>query len=57
MAGAVTEGARAVLDIAVTIKCVPEEVAPKSNFKFDQVASIATIDELPQYDAIIFGTQ
>src|SRR6202034_1835890 len=44
----------------VTIKrvpeLVPEEVARKSNFKLDQAAPIATVNELPQYDAIVFGT-
>lgn len=35
---------------------VPEEVARKSGYKLDQPAPIATVDELPGYDAIIFGT-
>src|SRR5271156_5597428 len=60
MAGAIAEGAREVPNAEVTIKrvpeLVPEEVARKSNFKVDQAAPIATVDELPQYDAIIFGT-
>jgi NAD(P)H dehydrogenase (quinone) len=60
MAGAIAEGAREVPNAEVTIKRVPElvseEVARKSNFKLDQAAPIATVDELPQYDAIIFGT-
>src|ERR1700750_1321195 len=60
MAGAIAEGAREVPNAEVTIKrvpeLVPEEVARKSNFKLDQAAPIATADELPQYDAIIFGT-
>jgi NAD(P)H dehydrogenase (quinone) len=34
---------------------VPEEVARKSGFKLDQAAPIATVDELPNYDAIILG--
>src|SRR3984957_12016814 len=60
MAGAIAEGAREVPDTEVTIKrvpeLVPEEVAHKSNFKLDQPAPVATVDELPKYDAIIFGT-
>src|SRR5260370_4033839 len=60
MAEAVAEGARAVPATEVTIKRVPElvsdEVAKKSGMKVDQRAPIATVDELPNYDAIIFGT-
>jgi NAD(P)H dehydrogenase (quinone) len=59
MAGAVAEGARAA-GAEVTIKrvpeLVPEDVARKSGIKLDQPAPIATVDELPDYDAIIFGT-
>ena len=35
---------------------VPEELARKSGYKLDQPAPIATVNELPEYDAIIFGT-
>lgn len=60
LAKAVAEGARSVEGVEVTIKRVPElmpeEVARKAGAKLDQVAPIATIDELPHYDAIIFGT-
>jgi NAD(P)H dehydrogenase (quinone) len=35
---------------------VPEEVARKSGFKLDQAAPVATVPELADYDAIIFGT-
>ena len=35
---------------------VPEEVARKSGFKSDQKAPVAKIEELADYDAIIFGT-
>ncbi|MGH8497858.1 MAG: NAD(P)H:quinone oxidoreductase [Methylococcales bacterium] len=60
MATAVTEGARSVEGTEVTIKrvpdLVPEDVARKAGAKLDQVAPIATVDELPGYDAIIFGT-
>ncbi len=60
MAGAIAEGVREVPDAEVTIKrvpeLVPEESARQHNFKLDQAAPIATVDELPQYDAILFGT-
>ena len=60
MAQAVAEGARKVAGTEVTIKRVPElvppEVAKASHFKTDQAAPIATVDELPNYDAIIVGT-
>jgi len=59
MAEAVAEGVREAGAEAV-IKRVPElvppEVAEKSGFKRDQPAPIATVDELPGYDAIIVGT-
>lgn len=59
MAGAVAEGARAA-GAEVTIKRVPElvpqEVAEQSGFKLDQAAPIATVEELADYDAVIFGT-
>ena len=35
---------------------VPKEVAKQSGFKLDQKAPIATIAELADYDAIIFGS-
>jgi NAD(P)H dehydrogenase (quinone) len=58
MAQAVAEGVREGGADAV-IKRVPElvpaDVAQKSGFKLDQAAPIATVDELPGYDAIIFG--
>ena len=60
MAAAVAEGARSILGTEVTIKrvpeLVPEGVARKAGAKLDQPATIATVDELPSYDAIIFGT-
>lgn len=60
MAKAVAEGARSVEGTEVTIKrvpdLVPEDVARKAGAKLDQAAPIATVDELPNYDAIIFGT-
>lgn len=60
MAEAIAEGARSVDDIEVSIKRVPElmkeEVARKVGAKLDQTAPLATVDELAEYDAIIFGT-
>ena len=60
LAKAVAEGARSVEGVEVTIKrvpeLVPEDVARKAGAKVDQEAPIATIEELPSYDAIIFGT-
>lgn len=60
MAKAVAEGASSVKGIDVTIKRVPdlmpEDAARKAGAKLDQAASIATTAELPNYDAIIFGT-
>lgn len=59
MAHAVAEGARAAGAEAVVKRVpelVPEEVAKKSGFKLDQPAPIATVQELPDYDAILFGT-
>lgn len=60
MAKAVAEGASSVEDTEVAVKrvpdLVPEEIARKSGAKLDQAAPIATVDELADYDAIIFGT-
>jgi len=60
MAKAVAEGARSVAGVDVTIKRVPElmseDAARNAGAKLDQEAPIATVDELPNYDAIIFGT-
>ncbi|MGD0959458.1 MAG: NAD(P)H:quinone oxidoreductase [Methylomonas sp.] len=60
MANAEAEGARSVAGTEVAIKRVPElmpeEVARKAGAKLDQAAPIATVDELSNYDAIIFGT-
>ena len=60
LAKAVAEGARGVMDVAVVIKRVPElmteDAGRKAGAKLDQEAPFATVDELPSYDAIIFGT-
>jgi NAD(P)H dehydrogenase (quinone) len=58
MAEAVAEGARsagATVDIKRVPEIVPAEVAKSSHFKLDQKAPIATVNELADYDAIIFG--
>lgn len=58
MAQAMAEGARAA-SAQVDIKRVPEtaplDVAKEAHFKLDQAAPIATVAELPNYDAIIVG--
>ncbi|WP_334189006.1 NAD(P)H:quinone oxidoreductase [Noviherbaspirillum sp.] len=60
MANAVADGARSVAGTDVVIKrvpeTVPEDIARQSGMKLDQQAPIATVEELPEYDAIIFGT-
>src|SRR5579863_3408676 len=59
MATAIAEGARsagATVDIKRVPELVPAEVAKASHFKLDQAAPIATVDDLANYDAIIFGT-
>ena len=58
MAEAVAEGVReagAEPAIKRVPELVPEEVAKASGFKLDQKAPIATVAELPDYDAIIIG--
>ena len=59
MALAVADGAaQAGADVAVrrVPELVPEEVARRSGYKLDQPAPLATVAELPDYDAIIVGT-
>jgi NAD(P)H dehydrogenase (quinone) len=59
MAEAVAEGVREAGAEAVIKRVpelVPEEIARKSGYKLDQKAPIATVEELAEYDAIIFGT-
>lgn len=59
MAEAVAAGARevegAVVDIKRVPELVPEELARASGYKLDQAGPIATVDDLPNYDAIIIG--
>lgn len=59
MAHAVAEGARnggATVDLKRVPELVPEEVSKKSGFKLDQPAPVAKVEDLTQYDAVIFGT-
>ncbi len=59
MAQAEAEGARdagAMVSVKRVPELVPEHVAVRSGYKLDQDAEIATVAELGDYDAIIFGT-
>lgn len=60
MAQAVADGASSVPDCEVTVRRVPdtmsEEALRAAGAKTDQSAEIATVAELPNYDAILFGT-
>lgn len=59
MAQAVADGARAAgaqVDIKRVPELVPDDVARSSHFKVDQAAPVATVAELANYDAIVFGT-
>jgi NAD(P)H dehydrogenase (quinone) len=60
MAQAVADGVASINGAEVTLKrvpeLVPEELAKKSGIKLDQNAPIAEVNELADYDAIIFGT-
>ena len=58
MANAAAEGARSAgAEVAVkrVPELVPQAVAEKAHYKLDQAAPIATVEELADYDAIIFG--
>jgi NAD(P)H dehydrogenase (quinone) len=59
MAKAVAEGAReagALVDIKRVPETVPEAMAKAAYFKLDQAAPVATVEDLANYDAIVFGT-
>ena len=60
LANAVTEGARSVAGVEVTLKRVPETMAPdvakQAGAKLDQTKPVVSPNELGDYDAIIFGT-
>lgn len=58
MANAVAEGARsagAAVDIKRVPETVPDAVVQAAHFKTDQQAPVASVDDLPNYDAIIVG--
>ena len=58
MANAVADGARsagAQVDIKRVPETVPDAIAAAAHFKTDQAAPVASIDDLPNYDAIIIG--
>jgi NAD(P)H dehydrogenase (quinone) len=58
MAHALADGARAAgatVDVKRVPETVPDEVARNGHFKLDQPAPIATVNELPDYDAIVIG--
>jgi NAD(P)H dehydrogenase (quinone) len=60
LAGEIAEGARSVAGVEVTVKRVPETMSADAmkaaHMKVDQAYPVATVDELPSYDAIVFGT-
>jgi len=59
MAQAVAAGAReagATVDIMRVPETVPDDVAKHGHFKLDQAASVAKVEDLANYDAIIIGT-
>jgi NAD(P)H dehydrogenase (quinone) len=59
LAQAEAEGARrAGAEVAIrrVPETVPADVAKQAHFKLDQEAPIASVAELPEYDAVIFGT-
>ena len=58
MANAMADGARAggaTVDIKRVPETVPDDVARNGHFKLDQPAPIATVNDLPNYDAIVIG--
>ena len=59
LAQAVAEGARevgALADVKRVPELVPEQVAHKTGYKMSQSAGVASVSELPDYDAIVIGT-
>lgn len=60
LAHAIAEGAREVQDVEVGLKRVPEtmpeDIARESGAKLEQDAPVASVDDLIDYDGIIFGT-
>ncbi len=60
LANAIADGGRSVIEVDIDIKRVPElmpdDVAISVGAKLDQVAPIARVSDLADYDAIIVGT-
>ncbi|WP_120996581.1 NAD(P)H:quinone oxidoreductase [Stutzerimonas urumqiensis] len=59
LANAVAEGARqagAHADVKRVPELVPDDVARRSGYRMTQPAHIASVSELPEYDAIVIGT-
>jgi NAD(P)H dehydrogenase (quinone) len=59
MAYAAAEGAKeagATVDVKRVAETVPEEIQKAYHYKMDQKAPVATVDDLVNYDAIIFAT-
>ena len=59
MAEAEAEGARSTgarVDIKRVPELVPRDLAIASHYKLDQAAPVARVEDLLDYDAIIFGT-
>jgi len=59
LAQAAAEGARevgALADVKRVPELVPEQVAHKAGYKISQSAGVASVSELPDYDAIVIGT-
>jgi NAD(P)H dehydrogenase (quinone) len=59
MAYAAAEGAKeagATVDVKRVAETVPEDVQKAYHYKMDQKAPVATVDDLANYDAIIFAT-
>ncbi|GJE59690.1 NAD(P)H dehydrogenase (quinone) [Methylobacterium trifolii] len=48
--------ARAEVAVRRVPELVPGAVAEQFHDQYDQAAPIATVDELPEHDAIVFGT-
>src|SRR3546814_15115560 len=48
--------AKATVDIKRVPETIAEDVLKKIGAKLDQAAPIVTVEDLPNYDAIIFGT-
>ena len=60
LSGAVAEGVRRVEGAEAVIKRVPEtmseEALRQAGARLDQAPPVAAVEELPDYDAILFGT-